>query len=81
MLLLLEPQEVSFVDEDGVDNADYNDGEVGMHINFQKKLQTLQVELDPINKTESIFCKATKVRPAPQFIWTFGKNEIQSCLL
>ena len=39
------------------------------------------MELDPINETESIFCKATKVRPAPQFIWTFGKNEIQSCLL
>ena len=31
MLLLLEPQEVSFVDEDGVDKADYNDGEVSMH--------------------------------------------------
>ena len=82
MLLFLEPQEVSFVDEDGVDKADYNDGEVGPNINFfLKKIQTLQVELDSINKTESIFCKATKVRPAPQFIWTFGKNEIQTCLL
>ena len=34
MLLFLEPLEVSFVDEDGVDKADYNDGEVGPTINF-----------------------------------------------
>ena len=35
------------------------------------------MELDPRNNdTEYVFCKATKVRPAPQFIWTVGgKNE------
>ena len=38
MLLFLEPQEVSFVDENGVDKADYNDGTVSLHINFQKKI-------------------------------------------
>ena len=33
-LLLLEPLEVSFVDENGVNKADYSDGEVGLHIIF-----------------------------------------------
>ena len=34
------------------------------------------MELDPRNNaTESIFCKATKVRPAPQFIWTIGEKK------
>ena len=31
----LEPLEVSFVNENGVDKEDYNDGEVRLHINFQ----------------------------------------------
>jgi len=54
--VIAEPLEVSFVKENGDDNEDYNDGEV---------------ELDPRNNdTEYVFCKATKVRPAPQFIWT-----------
>ena len=34
LLFFLEPLEVSFVDEDGVEKADYNDGEVGPTINF-----------------------------------------------
>merc|ERR1712223_901699 len=28
------------------------------------------------NATESIFCKATKVRPAPQFIWTIEIDSV-----
>jgi len=54
--VVAEPLEVSFVDENGVNKADYSDGEV---------------VLDSRNLTENVFCKATKVRPAPQFIWTF----------
>ena len=80
-LLLLEPLEVSFVDENGVNKADYmDDGEVGLHIIFQIT-QKPQVELDSRNHTESVFCKATKVRPAPQFIWTFGEKKLKGFLL
>ena len=69
------------MDENGVNKADYmDDGEVGLHIIFQIT-QKPQVELDSRNLTESVFCKATKVRPAPQFIWTFGEKKLKGFLL
>ena len=55
------PEEMSFVDADDVANDDYNDGEVILSQN-----ETYVIE--------RIFCKATRVRPEPTFIWTVGKK-------
>ena len=52
---------MSFVDADDVANDDYNDGEVTLSQN-----ETYVIE--------RIFCKATRVRPEPTFIWTVGNK-------
>jgi len=57
------PEEMSFVDADDVANDDYNDGEVTLSQN-----ETYVIE--------RIFCKATRVRPEPTFIWTVDDVDI-----
>ena len=56
---------MSFVDADDVANDDYNDGEVTLSQN-----ETYVIE--------RIFCKATRVRPEPTFIWTVGNKSSSS---
>ena len=57
--LLLEPLEVSFVDENGVNKADYmDDGEVGLYIIFHNTQKPYRW-----NSTVAISLKASSVKP------------------